>query len=42
LRDGYNPAVTGDAIYFYDWTREAFVRLDAMLYERIQTGDVRL
>jgi len=42
LRDGYNPAVTGDAIYFYDCTREAFVMLDAVLYERIQTGDVRL
>ena len=41
-RDGYDPAVTADAIYFNDRLREAFVRLDAALYERIQTGNVDL
>jgi fatty-acyl-CoA synthase len=41
-RDGYNPALTTDVIYFNDRVREAFERLDAELYRRIRAGKVRL
>ena len=42
VREGYNPAVVGDAIYFNDRERQAFVRLDKSLYDRIQIGQLRL
>ena len=42
VRQGYDPAVTDDAIYFNDAERRAFVRLDETLYDRIQTGQIRL
>ena len=35
-REGYDPAVIRDALYFHDHAREAFVTLDTALYERIQ------
>jgi fatty-acyl-CoA synthase len=38
----YDPAATTDPIYFNDPSRDAFVRLDAELYRRIQRGEVRL
>jgi len=41
-RDGYDPAVTADAIYFNDRVSQSFVKVDTMLYERLQTGDMRL
>jgi fatty-acyl-CoA synthase len=41
-RQAYDPAATADAIYFDDPARQAFVRLDRALYERIQAGGVRL
>jgi fatty-acyl-CoA synthase len=41
-REGYDPAVTADAVYIDDRTSEAFVRLDGVLYEQIQTGSLRL
>jgi fatty-acyl-CoA synthase len=41
-REGYDPAVTADAIYFNDRVSQSFVKVDAMLYERLQTGDMRL
>jgi fatty-acyl-CoA synthase len=41
-RESYDPAVTADAIYFNDRISQSFVRVDAILYERIQTGNVRL
>ena len=41
-REGYDPAVTADVIYFNDRVRQSFVKLDAGLYERLQTGSVRL
>jgi fatty-acyl-CoA synthase len=41
VRDGYDPAAIGDAIYFNDRVREAFVRLDKSLYDRIQSGQIR-
>jgi fatty-acyl-CoA synthase len=41
-RDGYNPAAIADTIYFSDREREAFVKLDDRLYQRIRTGNIRL
>jgi len=41
-RQGYDPATTGDAIYFDDPAQHAFVRLDQALYERIQAGTMRV
>ena len=36
VRDGYDPAATTDAIYYDDRRSQAFVRVDAALYERIR------
>jgi fatty-acyl-CoA synthase len=41
VRQGYDPAATTDVIYFDDPERHAFVRLDNVLYDRIQTGQIR-
>ena len=41
-REGYDPNITADVIYFNDRVRQSFVKLDAVLYERLQTGNVRL
>ena len=41
-RAGYDPASTTDAIYFNDAEHNAFVRLDTVLYDRIQAGQCRL
>ena len=38
----YDPAASADPIYFNDSAREAFIRLDADLYRRIRSGEVRL
>jgi fatty-acyl-CoA synthase len=42
VRQGYDPAATTDVLYFDDPQRQAFVRLDKALYERIQSGQFRL
>jgi fatty-acyl-CoA synthase len=42
VRQGYDPTATADVLYFDDPERQAFVRLDKALYERIQTGQFRL
>jgi len=42
MRAGYDPAASGDAVYFNDPQREAFVRVDDALYARIQAGEVRI
>ena len=42
VREGYDPASATDAIYFNDPERQAFVRLDSALYERIQRQQVRV
>jgi fatty-acyl-CoA synthase len=42
VREGYDPVAVGDAIYFNDRERQAFVRLDKSLYDRIQIGQLRL
>jgi fatty-acyl-CoA synthase len=42
VRQGFNPVESNDAVYFDDVESGAFIRLDQALYERIQTGDIRL
>jgi fatty-acyl-CoA synthase len=41
IRQGFNPAVSDDVIYFNDPESGAFKRLDRQLYERIQRCDLR-
>ena len=40
VREGYDPVAIGDAIYFNDRERQAFVRLDKPIYDRIQSGRI--
>jgi fatty-acyl-CoA synthase len=40
VREGYDPVVIQDALYFHDRERQAFVRLDKSLYDRIQRGQI--
>jgi fatty-acyl-CoA synthase len=42
VRQGYDPAATPDVIYFDNPESQAFHRLDKALYDRIQTGQIRL
>ena len=42
VREGFNPATTGDPIYFNDAQARAFVPLDPALYGRIERGELRL
>jgi fatty-acyl-CoA synthase len=41
-REGYNPSLTADPIYFNGRAQGAFMRVDITLYERIRGGNVRL
>jgi fatty-acyl-CoA synthase len=40
MREGYDPSAIRDAIYFNDRERQAFVRLDRSLYDRIHQGPI--
>ncbi|MGA8643395.1 long-chain-acyl-CoA synthetase [Candidatus Binatus sp.] len=42
IRESYNPKVTADPIYFNDPIRQSFVKVDSALFERIQSGKMRL
>jgi fatty-acyl-CoA synthase len=42
VREGYDPAATSDVIYFNDRDLGAFVPLKAELFDRIQTGRIKL
>ena len=41
-RLGFDPATIRDPIYFNDPQARVFVRLDQMLYQRIESGQVRV
>ena len=41
VREGYDPVAIEDALYFNDRERQAFVRLDKGLYDRIQNGQLQ-
>jgi len=38
VRDGFDPKVTTDKIFFNDLKKQAFIEVDNVLYEHIQTG----
>jgi fatty-acyl-CoA synthase len=42
LREGYNPDAVADPIYFNDTEHQLFVPVDHALYDRIQSGQMRL
>jgi fatty-acyl-CoA synthase len=42
MRQGYDPTETTDTIFFNHPDQEGFVRLDKALFDRIQTGQIRL
>jgi fatty-acyl-CoA synthase len=42
VKEGFDPAVSADPIYFNDPAAHAFVRLDDALYQRIRAGGTRL
>ncbi len=42
VQEGYNPSTIKDRLYFNDASRNAFVRLDQDLFNRIQAGQVRV
>ena len=42
IREGYDPALVRDVMYFDDPVRQAFMPLDTALYDRIQSGQIRL
>jgi hypothetical protein len=42
VKDGFDPDLTGDPIYFNDPQRKAFMRLDSTLYRDINDGRARL
>jgi fatty-acyl-CoA synthase len=41
-RESYDPSATADPIYFNDPVRQRFMRVDAELFESIQSGKIRL
>jgi hypothetical protein len=40
--DGYDPEKVPEGLYFDDRQQQAYVKLDASLYERILGGQLRL
>ncbi|MGP0092054.1 MAG: long-chain-acyl-CoA synthetase [Xanthobacteraceae bacterium] len=42
VREGFDPNVIDDIVYFNDPERQAFVRLDAALHQRILTGQIKI
>ena len=42
VRQGFDPGAGGDAVFFDDPARQAFVKVDSALYEEIAAGKVRL
>ena len=42
VSEGFDPRVIRDPLFFRDETARTFVPLDAALFQRIQTGQIRL
>ncbi|HWG07022.1 MAG TPA: long-chain-acyl-CoA synthetase [Beijerinckiaceae bacterium] len=42
MREGYDPSLTGDALYARDGDGGGFAPLDSLLFEAIRTGQMRL
>jgi fatty-acyl-CoA synthase len=41
-RESYDPGAVTDSIYFHDSARQAFVKVDAAVYESIRSGKLRI
>jgi fatty-acyl-CoA synthase len=41
VREGFDPAVVSEPLYFLDPDHGAYVPLDTALYDRIQSGQIR-
>ena len=42
VKQGFDPSATTDPIYFNDPATKSFVRLDPPLYDKLQSGGVRV
>ena len=42
VKEGFDPGRVADPLYFLDPEKRAYVPVDAGLYERIQSGGIRL
>jgi fatty-acyl-CoA synthase len=42
LRDGYDPATTDDPIFFDDGDSEAYIVVNDEIFQRVQSGSIRL
>jgi fatty-acyl-CoA synthase len=42
VRESYDPSSTVDTIYFNDPVRQSFVRIDSEMFEKIQSGKIRV
>jgi len=42
VNEGFDPRVIRDPLFFRDEMAQSFVPLDAALFQRIQTGQIRL
>jgi fatty-acyl-CoA synthase len=42
VKQGFNPDLTGDPIYFNDSAAKVFVRVDTPLFRKISNGEIRL
>jgi len=42
VRQGFDPGAVTDPIYFNDPARQAFVRVDRDLFDRLKAGEVRI
>ena len=42
IRDGFDPDATDDRIYFDDGELEAYILVNDELFQRVQSGHIRL
>jgi len=42
VREGFDPGMSDDAIYFDDASQGAYVPLDCNLFQQIRVGEIRL
>jgi fatty-acyl-CoA synthase len=42
VKQGFDPSLTSDPLFFNDPAKRAFVPLDAALHERLLSGQIRL
>jgi fatty-acyl-CoA synthase len=42
VKEGFDPAKSSDEIYFHDHASKSFIRMDAALFQKLNSGSVRL